>query len=59
MIKTYEQKLVERIKRDLPWLSKEEAVEYAMEDIRLKYALPDHLFEDKREYVEELVNNHY
>jgi len=59
MIKNYEQKLVEWIKRTLPRLSKTEALEYAMVDIQLKYALPDHEIEEERAYVWELICNHY
>jgi hypothetical protein len=59
IIKTFEQKLIEKTKNDEPNIGKEDLLEFVMMAIRQKEALTDMQIEERELYVRELVSNHF
>ncbi len=57
MIKSFEQKQIEKLRAQNPAMAKKEFLEPVMEAIKYKIPLTDEQLQEKEEYVRELILN--
>lgn len=57
MIKSYEQKVIEKLAKEDPFLTDKELKEAAMDYIKYNRALSNEQLEEEQEYISELISN--